>query len=264
MGILNITPDSFYDGGRLFRDGRPYLPEVLRRAERMVAEGADVLDVGGESTRPGAERVTAQQEVDRVVPVVEAVASRFDVVVSVDTSSGAVIAEAAGVGAGLVNDVRALRASEALSAVINCGLPVCLMHMQGEPGTMQRAPRYDDVVGEVYRFLLDRVDTCVQAGLSRDQVLIDPGFGFGKSLRHNLSLIRNLSLFTEAGYPLVVGVSRKSMIGAVTGRDLPDRLSGSLALAAMAVERGAAMLRVHDVAETRDVVAMVNAVLRKE
>ena len=264
MGVLNITPDSFYDGGRLFRDGRPSLSQILRRAERMVADGADVLDVGGESTRPGAQTVTAQQEIDRVVPVVEALASRFDEVVSVDTSSAAVISEAADVGAGLINDVRALRAPEALSAVVRCGLPVCLMHMQGDPGTMQKAPCYDDVVGDVYRFLQDRVDVCVQAGLRRDRVLIDPGFGFGKSLEHNLSLMRNLSRFAESGYPLVVGVSRKSMIGAVTGRVTADRLPGSLALAAMAVERGAAMLRVHDVAETRDVVSMVNAVLRKE
>ena len=264
MGIVNVTPDSFFDGGYLFRDGRACLSAVLRKAEAMVAQGADILDVGGESTRPGAQPVGLQQEIDRVVPIVEAIASQLGSVVSVDTSKGAVMVEAAKAGADMINDVRALRLPGALHAAQTTGLPVCLMHMQGDPVGMQTDPLYDNVREDVRSFLLARADECAEAGIERSRIMIDPGFGFGKTLSHNLQLMRGLTELANTGYPLVVGVSRKSMIGAVTGKPLAERLPGSLALAAMAVMQGAAVLRVHDVAETRDVVKMIDAVLKEE
>lgn len=255
MGILNITPDSFSDGGRFSqRDA------ALRHAEAMVAAGATLIDVGGESTRPGARAVSPVEELERIGPVVEALSRELDVIISVDTSTPAVIREAARLGAGLINDVRSLRREGALDAAAATGLPVCLMHMRGEPGDMQDNPQYEDLVGEVSAFLLERMEQCAAVGIPREQIILDPGFGFAKSLQHNLSLFKHMEALHALGRPLLVGVSRKSMIGQVLGRPVAERLSGGLALAAMAMIKGARILRVHDVAETVDVVRMIAAV----
>lgn len=255
MGILNITPDSFSDGGRFH-----HFDAAIRHAVRLVDEGADFIDVGGESTRPGAQDVSVTEELDRVVPVVERIAQELDVVISVDTSTPEVMRESARAGAGLINDVRALQRPGALSAAVDSGLPVCLMHMRGEPRTMQDDPVYDDIVEEVQSFLNERIETCVAAGLSQDRLILDPGFGFAKTLQHNLSLFKHLPQLQSWGLPLLVGVSRKTMIGQALGRGVNERLYGSLALAALAVAKGACILRVHDVAATVDVVRMVHAV----
>ncbi|CAD5106985.1 dihydropteroate synthase [Zestomonas carbonaria] len=255
MGILNVTPDSFSDGGRFNR-----LDQALRHAEAMVAAGATLIDVGGESTRPGARAVPPLEELERVAPVVEAIAAELDVIISVDTSTPAVMREVARLGAGLINDVRSLQRDGALDAAAATGLPVCLMHMRGEPATMQQSPRYDDLLGEVQGFLEERVQACVEAGISRDRLVLDPGFGFAKTLAHNLSLFKHMDVLHGLGCPLLVGVSRKSMIGQTLGREVGERLYGSLALAALAVAKGARILRVHDVAETVDVVRMIAAV----
>jgi len=247
MGVLNVTPDSFSDGGDFSS-----FDLALRRAERMVEEGADILDIGGESTRPGAARVSAQEEIDRVVPVIEALWSRVSPPLSVDTSKPDVMRAAVGVGAGMINDVRALRVPGALQAAVDAGVPVCLMHMQGEPGTMQIAPKYSDVVSEVRNYLRHRIDTCMRAGIAEDRLLVDPGFGFGKTLAHNLALLAGLEEICLLGLPVLVGLSRKSMIGTLTGRPVNERLGGSLAGAVLAVERGARLVRVHDVAATVD------------
>jgi len=260
MGVLNVTPDSFSDGGQLFTAGRPDLDRVRSRAEAMVTAGATILDVGGESTRPGAAPVSEQEELDRVLPVVEAIAAQTDALVSVDTSTPAVMREAARAGAGLINDVRALRRPGALEMAASLALPVCLMHMQGEPGTMQAAPVYEHVVEDVAAFLRERTDACRDAGIAPGQILLDPGFGFGKTLDHNLTLLRSLGDLAGLGYPLLVGLSRKSLIAKLTGRDVEDRLPGSLALALLAAQRGARILRVHDVAETADVLRILEAV----
>ena len=255
MGILNVTPDSFSDGGRYAaRDA------ALRHASEMVQAGATLIDVGGESTRPGALVVSVQEEVERVAPVVEAIAAELDVIVSVDTSTPEVMAESARLGAGLINDVRSLQRDGALQVAAATGLAVCLMHMRGEPTTMQQDPRYDDILIEVEGFLAQRLSACESAGISRDRVILDPGFGFAKTLEHNLSLFRQMPALHAFGLPLLVGVSRKSMIGKVLGREVDQRLYGSLALAALAVAKGAKILRVHDVAQTADVVRMVAAV----
>ncbi len=255
MAVLNITPDSFSDGGRFVG-----LDAALVQAERLIADGADVLDVGGESTRPGAESsVSVDAEIARVVPVIEAIAARFDVPISIDTSKPEVMCAAVAAGAGLVNDVNALRAEGALDAVAELKVSVCLMHMQGEPRTMQEAPHYDDVVGEVKRFLADRVLACRMAGIDPKRVVIDPGFGFGKSLEHNLALLAQLGQFANIEAPLLVGLSRKRMIGTITGRDLDQRAIGSAAAALLAVERGARIVRVHDVAATCDALKMYEA-----
>lgn len=255
MGILNVTPDSFSDGGRFAaRDA------ALRHAAEMVAAGATLIDVGGESTRPGARPVSAVEELERVAPVVEAIAAELDVIISLDTSTPAVMREGARLGAGLINDVRALRRDGALEAAADSGLAVCLMHMLGEPGNMQEDPRYTDVVFEVREFLAGRMAACVAAGISVEKIVLDPGFGFAKSLAHNLSLFRRLEALHELGCPLLVGVSRKSMIGQALGREVHERLAGGLALAALAVSKGASIVRVHDVAETVDAVRMVAAV----
>ncbi len=261
MGILNTTPDSFSDGGNYYNDNQLNLDLVLARAESMVADGAMILDVGGESTRPGATPVGLAQELDRVVPVVEAISRELDVVVSVDTSSPEVIAAAAEAGAGMLNDVRALQREGALEACAKTDLPVCLMHMQGKPSTMQDQPDYGGVVVEVGEFLLRRVRDCHEAGISWERIVLDPGFGFGKTVEHNLELVRHLEAFVEMGMPVLAGFSRKSMIGHVLGRDVDKRLAGSLVLALMAVQAGARILRVHDVAETVDVLKMHEAVL---
>lgn len=255
MGILNVTPDSFSDGGCYNS-----LDAGLRQAEAMLSAGAAMIDIGGESTRPGADKVSVEQELDRVVPLVEAIAQRFDTLISVDTSTPAVMRASAAVGAGLINDVRALQKTGALDAAVALQLPVCLMHMQGEPGSMQHAPRYEDVVSDVSLYLKRRADECVQAGLGTEQILLDPGFGFGKTLDHNLSLLRHLSELKGLGYPLLVGMSRKRMIGEVLDRPVDQRLYGSLALAACAVQQGAAVVRVHDVGATVDLVRMIDAV----
>ncbi|MBY1010937.1 dihydropteroate synthase [Pseudomonas aeruginosa] len=255
MGILNVTPDSFSDGGRF-----DWLDDALRHAERMVREGATLIDVGGESTRPGARSVSPTEELERVAPVVERIARELDVVISVDTSTPAVMRETARLGAGLINDVRSLQRDGALDAAVDSGLAVCLMHMRGEPQTMQDAPAYQDVVAEVGAFLQERVDACVAAGIDRERLLLDPGFGFAKTLEHNLVLFRHLQALHGLGLPLLVGVSRKSMIGKVLGREVDERLYGSLALAALALAKGARIIRVHDVAATVDVMRMISAV----
>ena len=255
MGILNVTPDSFSDGGRFAP-----LDAALRHAESMVLAGATLVDVGGESTRPGAPVVSPQEELDRVAPVVERISRELDVIISVDTSAPIVMTEVARLGAGLINDVRSLRRDGALQAAAATGLPVCLMHMLGEPGDMQNNPHYEDLVGEVSTFLADHMARCVAAGIAPERIVLDPGFGFAKTLQHNLSLFKHMDALFLLGRPLLVGVSRKSMIGQTLGRPVDERLFGSLALAALAMTKGARILRVHDVAETVDVVRMIAAV----
>ncbi|MGM0915251.1 MAG: dihydropteroate synthase [Pseudomonadota bacterium] len=259
MGILNVTPDSFSDGGR-----HVALDDALRHAERMLAEGAAMIDVGGESTRPGAEPVSPQEELERVAPVVEALVRELDALVSVDTSCPEVMRESAALGAGMINDVRSLDREGAMAAAIGSGLPVCLMHRQGEPRDMQQAPRYDVPIEEaVAEYLAARVAACEAAGLHRDRLLLDPGFGFGKSVEHNLRLLNRMDRLAELELPLLVGMSRKSMIGKVLERPVEERLPGGLALTALAVERGARILRVHDVAPSVDAVNMTWAVLKE-
>ena len=253
-GIVNVTPDSFSDGGEHFDRDR-----AVEHGVRLVDEGADFLDVGGESTRPGAGAVDASTEIARVVPVIEALARRVAVPISVDTSKADVMRAAVAAGAGLVNDVRALREDGALDAAAALGVPVCLMHMRGEPRTMQDDPRYDDVVGEVHRFLAERLFACQMAGIDKKKILVDPGFGFGKTLEHNLELLRGLGRFAELA-PVMVGLSRKGMIGALTGRERPaERIAGSIAAAVIAAGQGAALVRVHDVGATRDALAVWRA-----
>ncbi len=255
MGILNVTPDSFSDGGRFNqRDA------ALRHAEAMIRAGATLIDIGGESTRPGAPPVGEAEELERVCPVVEALAAELDVVISVDTSTAAVMRESARLGAGLINDVRSLQRPGALAAAAESGLPVCLMHMRGEPGNMQDDPQYPDIYREVHDFLVERMDACAAAGIPRERIVLDPGFGFAKTQAHNLRLFQQLERLHELGRPLLVGVSRKSMIGRALERPVGERLYGSLALAALAVAKGAQIVRVHDVAETVDVVRMIAAV----
>lgn len=255
MGILNVTPDSFSDGGRFTeRDA------ALRQAERMLADGAAIIDVGGESTRPGAAPVSEQQELDRVVPVVEALAGELGALVSVDTSTAAVIRDAAAVGAGMINDVRALRRPGALEAAAASGLPVCLMHMLGEPGNMQDDPRYQDVTAEVVDFLRQRIAACEQAGIPRERLLIDPGFGFAKTVTHNLTLMNEMAALQVLALPILIGVSRKSLFGKLLGREVNERLPASLAAAVICIERGAMIVRAHDVKETVDVVRFAHAV----
>lgn len=255
MGILNVTPDSFSDGGR-----HSSLDAALRQAAAMAAAGATLVDVGGESTRPGARSVSSTEELERVAPVVEAIACELDVIISVDTSTPAVMRETARLGAGLINDVRALGRDGALDAAASTGLPVCLMHMRGEPSDMQSDPRYEDVTTEVIEFLQARIDACAAVGIPAERLVLDPGFGFAKNLSHNLSLFKHLEALHSLKRPLLVGVSRKSMIGQVLGREVSQRLYGSLALAALAITKGACILRVHDVAETVEITRMIAAV----
>ncbi|WP_404938219.1 dihydropteroate synthase [Pseudomonas sp. JDS08PS003] len=255
MGILNVTPDSFSDGGRFSQ-----LDVALRHAEAMVAAGATLIDIGGESTRPGARAVSPLEELERVAPVVERIHRELDVVISVDTSTPAVMRETARLGAGLINDVRALRRDGALDAAAATGLPVCLMHMLGEPGDMQDNPHYQNVTQEVGVFLAERMVACSAVGIGAERIVLDPGFGFAKTLQHNLSLFKHMEALHALGRPLLVGVSRKSMVGQTLNRPVAERLHGSLALAALAVTKGAKIIRVHDVAETVDVVRMIAAV----
>jgi dihydropteroate synthase len=256
MGVINTTPDSFSDGGTLYRGSRLDVELALTRARDMVTQGAAILDIGGESTRPGAAPVSPAEEMDRVLPLVERIAAELEVVTSVDTSAPALMMEAARAGAGLLNDVRALTREGALEAAAATGLPVCLMHMRGDPGTMQSAPSYADVVSEVCDFLQRRIAVSEAQGISRERLLLDPGFGFGKSVEHNLRLLQGLPSLVALGLPVLVGLSRKSMIGGMIGRDVEQRLPASLGLAVLAVERGAAIVRTHDVAATADAVAM--------
>ena len=261
MAVLNMTPDSFSDGGEFYGDnGQVDLSLVLERVEAHLKNGADIIDVGGESTRPGASLVGLDEELDRVVPVIEAIVSRFDAVVSVDTSTPVVMTESARVGAAMINDVRALGHEGAIGAAALTGLPVCLMHMAGRPENMQKAPDYGDVLQEVCDFLLERVDSCEQAGIDRSKIILDPGFGFGKTVEHNLSLFRGLNKLFLLGFPLLVGVSRKSMIGSILDKPVEERLIGSVALAMLAAQSGARILRVHDVAATVDALKILNAV----
>ncbi|MCG5501544.1 dihydropteroate synthase [Ectothiorhodospira lacustris] len=256
MGILNVTPDSFSDGGRFLAPG-----QAIERALAMVEEGAGIIDVGGESTRPGSAGVSLQEELDRVIPVVEAIASRVNALISVDTSKPEVMRAACVAGAGMINDVFALQAPGALAVAAGTGAQVCLMHMQGEPRSMQVDPRYDDVVAEVRDFLAARVAACLEAGIREDRLVLDPGFGFGKTHAHNLTLMNHLSALAVNGLPLLVGVSRKSMIGKMLGDDRPprERVTGSVAAALLAAQRGARILRVHDVGATRDALRVLAA-----
>ncbi len=255
MGILNVTPDSFSDGGQFNS-----VEAGLRRARKMVADGATFIDVGGESTRPGAAQVSTQEELDRVCPVVEAIARELEVVISVDTSNPMVMAETVRLGAGLINDVRALQRDGAPEVVADAGVPVCIMHIQGEPETMQDSPRYRNVRRDVSSFLTERMRVAEGAGVLPENIILDPGFGFGKSVEHNLQLLASLEQMHLLGHPLLIGVSRKSMLGAITGREVNERLPASLAAATISAMKGASILRVHDVRETVDAVKVVTAV----
>ncbi len=255
MGVLNVTPDSFSDGGRFIAPAA-----AVAQAQAMCDAGAALIDIGGESTRPGAQPVSEADELARVIPVVEALAPRLPVPISVDTSKPAVMAAAVAAGAGMINDVAALTAPGALQVARDSGVPVCLMHMQGEPRSMQRAPRYGDVVAEVHDYLTQRVSACEAAGIARERLLVDPGFGFGKQLAHNLALLARLDRFHALGLPLLVGLSRKRMFGDLLGLAVDERLVPSVVAAVLAVQRGARIVRAHDVAETVSALKLVTAV----
>jgi dihydropteroate synthase len=259
MGVLNVTPDSFSDGGRFVgRDA------AVRQAEAMARDGAHIIDIGGESTRPGAADVPEQEELDRVIPVIEAVVAAVDVPVSIDTSKPGVMRAAVGAGGAMINDVRGLRGEGALQAAVELQRPVCLMHMLGQPRTMQQRPEYGDVVAEVRDFLAQRVSECVAAGLPEDSIIVDPGFGFGKTARHNVELLSNLRQLRAIGRPILVGLSRKSILGDLTGRDVEERMPASIAAAVIAVSKGAAIVRVHDVRETVDALRVAAAIMERD
>lgn len=257
MGIVNVTPDSFSDGGRFFS-----VDKALEQARKLVADGATIIDIGGESTRPGSAIVPAEEEIRRVVPAIEAIRSELDVVISIDTMKTEVMRAAVAAGAGLINDINALRSDGALQAAAELDVPVCLMHMQGTPQTMQQQPHYDDVVAEVYAFLQQRVAACEAAGISRDKLILDPGFGFGKKAKHNLLLMKHLSTFTATDLPVLIGVSRKSIIGAMLNVSVEERLAGSLALASVAVWQGAKIIRSHDVRETVQAIQLCQHIMQ--
>lgn len=259
MGILNVTPDSFSDGGRFVG-----LDAALRQAESMAADGAAIIDVGGESTRPGAAAVSDQQELDRVMPVLEALARAVEIPVSIDTGTPAVMREAVAAGARMINDVRALQQAGALAAAAELDVAVCLMHMRGQPRNMQAAPDYDDVVGEICRFLDERAVACRAAGIAADRIVIDPGFGFGKTREHNVRLLANLRQLRDLGMPVLVGLSRKNTLGELTGRDVGERMPASVAAAVLAVSRGAHIVRAHDVRPTVDALRVAAAVLESD
>lgn len=254
MGILNVTPDSFSDGGK-----HNELIQALTHANEMINAGATIIDVGGESTRPGAVEVSVQQELDRVMPVVEAIAQRFEVWISVDTSKPDVIRESARAGAHIINDIRSLQEPGALAAAAETDLPVCLMHMQGEPKTMQQAPQYQNILQDVDAFFVEHIARCEAAGIKKSQLLLDPGFGFGKNLSHNYQLLAHLADYHHFGLPLLVGMSRKSMVGQLLNVGPSQRLTGSLACAVIAAMQGAHILRVHDVKETVEAMRVVEA-----
>ena len=258
MGIVNLTPDSFSDGGELFSGSSVDLDRVLNSVGDMLEAGVDMVDVGGESTRPGASPVGVAEELDRVIAAITAIKRRFDVPVSIDTSRPEVIDAAAAAGAELINDVRALQRPGALAAAVDSGLPVCLMHMQNQPSTMQRQPQYVDVVGEVKGFLMQRREQCIAAGIDARDILIDPGFGFGKTTAHNLTLFKALDQLVAIGVPLLVGVSRKRMIGELLNASTDQRLIGSVTMALLAAQKGAAIVRVHDVTETVQALKMLH------
>ncbi len=255
MGVLNVTPDSFFDGGQYTSLGA-----AVDQAVAMQKSGADIIDIGGESTRPGAPAVSTEDEVNRVVPVIKAIRKKSDIKISIDTSKPEVMRQAVAAGANIINDVRALTEKGALEAAVALGVPVCLMHMQGEPNSMQDKPQYCSVVDEVHDYLLSQIDRCIAAGLNKNQIWIDPGFGFGKTLAHNLSLLKHTQRFAETGHPVLVGMSRKSMIGAMLDVPAEERLTGSLALANIAVMNGATIIRAHDVKETVETVKICLAV----
>lgn len=256
MGILNLTPDSFSDGGNFVtRD------KALRQVALMIEQGAQIIDIGGESTRPGATKVSLQQELDRVIPLLEMVRAEFDPILSIDTYKPTVMAEAVKAGADIINDVKALQEPNALEIVAKLGVPVCLMHMQGTPETMQLQPDYQDVVHDVQRFLLQRVDSCIDAGIASNQILLDPGFGFGKNLAQNYRLLAELKQLSANGFPILAGMSRKSMIGHLLNVATEERLAGSIACATIGVMNGARIIRAHDVKATADAIAIAEAVL---
>ena len=256
MGVLNVTPDSFSDGGRFDQ-----LDSALRQAEARARDGAAIIDIGGESTRPGAHAVNEQEELDRVIPVIKAVRSVTDIPISIDTSKAQVMRESVAAGVSLINDVRALREAGALEAAAELQVPVCLMHMHGVPRTMQQDPVYADVVAEIANFLEERVATCVAAGIAEDLIVVDPGIGFGKSPQHNVELLANLRQLRVRNLPLLAGVSRKSILGVLTGREVDERMPASVAAAVIAVTNGADIVRVHDVRETVDALRVAKAVM---
>lgn len=258
MGIVNVTPDSFSDGGQ-----HGTTESAIAHALQLVSEGADVLDIGGESTRPGAQEISEAEELLRVIPVIEALAKQVLIPIAIDTSKPGVMRAAVKAGASIINDVYALRRDDALDVAAELKVPVILMHMQGEPRAMQSAPHYDDAVAEVHSFLTQRIFACEMAGISKKNIVIDPGFGFGKSLEHNLALLAQLPKFVELGVPVLAGLSRKTMIGTLTGREVNDRVYGSVAAALIAVQNGAKLIRVHDVAATVDVLKIWNAVSKQ-
>jgi len=247
MGILNVTPDSFSDGGNFNQ-----IERAMAHARQMVSDGATLIDIGGESTRPGAPDVSEQEELDRVIPVIKRIATELEVMISLDTSKAGVMREGCQAGAHLINDVRALQEEGALQAAAEARVPVCLMHMQGQPRTMQVEPHYDDLLGEVHAFFDERITACMAAGIAREQLLLDPGYGFGKTLAHNYQLLAAQKELLDYGLPLLVGMSRKSMIGNLLGRPVDERLAGSLACALIGMQHGARIIRVHDVRETMD------------
>jgi dihydropteroate synthase len=256
MGILNVTPDSFSDGGRFFSPDA-----ALRQAATMAEDGASIIDIGGESTRPGADSVGEQEELDRVIPLIEAIVAETDIPISIDTSKPAVMRDAVAAGARMINDVNALQADGALAAAADLQVAVCLMHMQGKPRTMQNDPHYDDVVAAVSEFLGQRLDACVAAGIDAGRVLLDPGFGFGKTAEHNIELLANLRQLQVRNRPLLVGISRKATLGVLTGREVHERVAASVAAAVMAVVNGAAIVRAHDVRETVDALRVAAAIV---
>lgn len=252
MGILNITPDSFSDGGRYYRNGKPNLDLVLKQASEMSIEGVDIFDIGGESTRPGAVQISVNEELDRTIPVVELLAKNFTHLVSIDTSSPEVMQEALVAGAGMINDVRALQRKNALNIAAKARVPVILVHMKGQPEYMHKAPVYEDIITEVRDFLQLHRQKAIAAGIHHEQIILDPGFGFGKSLKHNLTLLKNLSCLCELDSPILVGISRKSMLGKITGKPVESSMPASISAALLAVQQGANILRVHDVGATHD------------
>ena len=254
MGVINTTPDSFSDGGRFDTTEKAY-----RHAKRLIADGADILDIGGESTRPGSQAVDLDEELSRVIPLIQAIRQISDIPISIDTNKPRVMQAAVAAGADIINSIWALRLDDSLQVAAELGVPVCLMHMQGTPATMQQNPQYDDVVNEVKDFLAARIDAAVEAGISSENIIIDPGFGFGKTITHNLLLLRSLAEFRDLGVPVLAGLSRKKMIGTILDKPVDQRLYGSLSFAVMAAMLGADILRVHDVAETVDAIAMVKA-----
>jgi len=253
MGILNVTPDSFSDGGQFQK-----LDQALKQVDKMIQEGADIIDVGGESTRPGAEIVSLSQELDRVIPIIESIKANFDTLISIDSSKPEVMKQAVLSGANMINDVNALQAEGAIDVASQLNVPVCLMHMQGNPQIMQDKPSYQDIIAEVTDFFNQRIEQCLVNGIQEKNIILDPGFGFGKTLEHNLSLLERLDDFSSLGFPILVGLSRKSLLDRITGKTVSKRLAGSVALAMIASQNNASIFRVHDVAETVDVLKVAN------